>query len=47
MKIILTGATGVLGSHIMYEILELFINTKIEGKLFLIVRNKGKIAADR
>jgi thioester reductase-like protein len=45
MKIILTGATGVLGSHIMYEILELFINTKIEGKLFLIVRNKGKIAA--
>jgi thioester reductase-like protein len=34
MKIILTGATGVLGSHIMYEILELFINTKIEGKLF-------------
>jgi thioester reductase-like protein len=41
MKIILTGATGVLGSHIMYEILELFINTKIEGKL-LIVRNKGK-----
>jgi hypothetical protein len=31
MKIILTGATGVL--HIMYEILELFINTKIEGKL--------------
>jgi thioester reductase-like protein len=47
MKIILTGATGVLGSHIMYEILELFINTKIEGKLFLIVRNKGKIAVDR
>ncbi|PKH68256.1 hypothetical protein CXF59_02650 [Flavobacterium sp. ALD4] len=45
MKIILTGATGVLGSHIMYEILELFINTKIEGKLFLIARNKGKIAA--
>jgi nucleoside-diphosphate-sugar epimerase len=45
MKIILTGATGVLGSHIMYEILELFINAKIEGKLFLIARNKGKIAA--
>jgi nucleoside-diphosphate-sugar epimerase len=45
MKIILTGATGVLGSHIMYEILELFINNKIEGKLFLIVRNKGKNSA--
>jgi nucleoside-diphosphate-sugar epimerase len=45
MKIILTGATGVLGSHIMYEILELFITTKTEGKLFLIARNKGKIPA--
>jgi nucleoside-diphosphate-sugar epimerase len=42
MKIILTGATGVLGSHIMYEILELFIHNKIDGKLFLIARNKGK-----
>jgi thioester reductase-like protein len=45
MKIILTGATGVLGSHIMYEILELFISNKIDGKLFLIVRNKGKNSA--
>ncbi|RTZ05715.1 SDR family oxidoreductase [Flavobacterium sp. GSP6] len=45
MKIILTGATGVLGSHIMYEILELFINTKIDGKLFIIARNKGKNSA--
>ncbi|MFV8375870.1 SDR family oxidoreductase [Flavobacterium sp. LB1P71] len=45
MKIILTGATGVLGSHIMYEILELFINNKIEGKLFLITRNKGNNSA--
>jgi hypothetical protein len=26
----------------MYEILELFINTKIDGKLFIIARNKGK-----
>ena len=45
MKIILTGATGVLGSHIMYEILELFINAKIDGKLFIIARNKGKNSA--
>jgi nucleoside-diphosphate-sugar epimerase len=45
MKIILTGATGVLGSHIMYEILELFINNKIDGKLFIIARNKGKSSA--
>jgi nucleoside-diphosphate-sugar epimerase len=45
MKIILTGATGVLGSHVMYEILEFFINSKIEGKLFLIARSKGKCSA--
>jgi nucleoside-diphosphate-sugar epimerase len=45
MKIILTGATGVLGSHIMYDILENFITHNIEGKLFLITRNKGKIIA--
>jgi nucleoside-diphosphate-sugar epimerase len=45
MKIILTGATGVLGSQIMYEILELFINERIDGKLFLISRGKGKKTA--
>jgi nucleoside-diphosphate-sugar epimerase len=45
MKIILTGATGVLGSHIMYEILELFITNKIDGELFIIARNKGKSSA--
>ncbi|MFV8379660.1 SDR family oxidoreductase [Flavobacterium sp. LB3R33] len=45
MKIILTGATGVLGSQIMYEILELFINERIDGKLFLISRSKGKKTA--
>lgn len=45
MKIILTGATGVLGSHIMYDILEHFINKKNDGKLFLIVRNNGKATA--
>ena len=45
MKIILTGATGVLGSHIMYEILELFILENIKGKLYLIARNKGKNSA--
>jgi nucleoside-diphosphate-sugar epimerase len=45
MKIILTGATGVLGSHIMYELLEHFINNAITGKLYLITRSKGKIPA--
>lgn len=45
MKIILTGATGVLGSHILYEILELFISENHDGKLFLISRSKGKNSA--
>jgi nucleoside-diphosphate-sugar epimerase len=45
MKIILTGATGVLGSHIMYDILEDFISNDTKGKLYLITRNKGKVSA--
>jgi nucleoside-diphosphate-sugar epimerase len=45
MKIILTGATGVLGSHIMYDVLEHFIHNDIQGTLFLITRNKGKVPA--
>lgn len=46
MKIILTGSTGVLGSHIMYEILELFIQTPDDAnQLFIIARNNGKNSA--
>ena len=46
MKIILTGSTGVLGSHIMYEILELFIQTPNDAnQLFIIARNNGKNSA--
>jgi len=45
MKVILTGATGVLGSHIMYEILESFVQSGIDGKLYLISRSKGKVSA--
>ena len=47
MKIILTGATGVLGSHIMYEILELFIKKpNLNNKLYIIARNNGKNSAE-
>lgn len=45
MKIILTGATGVLGSHIMYEILELFTKKPSSCKLYIIARNNGKKSA--
>jgi thioester reductase-like protein len=44
MKIILTGATGVLGSHIMYEILELLSIIKLTEN-FLLSQNKGKNSA--
>ncbi len=47
MKIILTGATGVLGSHIMYEILELYIkNPNTNNKLYIIARNNGNNSAE-
>jgi nucleoside-diphosphate-sugar epimerase len=47
MKIILTGATGVLGSHIMYEILELFLqNSDTTNKLYIIARDNGKNSAE-
>ncbi len=45
MKIFLTGATGVLGSHIMYDFLEYFIENKLDGKLFLVTRDKGSVSA--
>jgi nucleoside-diphosphate-sugar epimerase len=45
MKIFLTGATGVLGSHIMYDFLEYFIDNKLDGKIFLVARDKGKVGA--
>jgi nucleoside-diphosphate-sugar epimerase len=42
MKIILTGATGVLGSHIMYEILELLSIIKLTENFLLSQEIKGK-----
>lgn len=43
MKIILTGATGTLGSQVLFSLLETRFN-EIE-ELFLIVRKKNKISA--
>jgi nucleoside-diphosphate-sugar epimerase len=45
MKIILSGGTGVLGSEIIFEFLEYFIENRIEGKLYLIARGNAKITA--
>lgn len=45
MKIFLTGATGVLGSQIMYDFLEHFIVNKLDGKIYLVTRHKGNVDA--
>ncbi len=45
MKIILSGGTGVLGSELIFEFLEYFIENGIDGKLFLIARGNTKVTA--
>lgn len=45
MKIILSGGTGVLGSELIFELLEYFIENGIDGKLFLITRGNTKVTA--
>src|SRR4051812_46768624 len=37
---ILTGATGILGSHIMYELMLAIHNNNYEGKLVLLLRSR-------
>jgi nucleoside-diphosphate-sugar epimerase len=45
---ILTGSTGILGSHIMYELLLAIHNNHYEGKLVLLLRSKkDKTCAER
>ena len=37
---ILTGATGVLGSHVFYELLLIIHRNNYDGKLVLLIRSK-------
>jgi thioester reductase-like protein len=47
-NILLTGATGVVGQHILYELLRDFEQSKSNRKIFLIVRStKNQSAMDR
>jgi nucleoside-diphosphate-sugar epimerase len=43
--VLLTGATGILGSHILYELLRSYLYGGEKGKITLIVRSKGQESA--
>lgn len=45
-NILLTGATGILGSHILFELLSLFSERKIKGHIVLLVRPDRKHTAE-
>jgi nucleoside-diphosphate-sugar epimerase len=42
-NIILTGATGGVGSHVLFELLRDYIQHKIDGKIILLVRANRKL----
>lgn len=44
-NIILTGSTGIVGSHVLYELLAERLSGKCTGKIILIVRDGKEIAA--
>lgn len=47
-RFILTGATGVLGSHIFYELLHEIANNNYQGEVLLLLRSKnGKSLQER
>jgi nucleoside-diphosphate-sugar epimerase len=45
-NILLTGATGILGSHILFELLSLFSERKIKGRIVLLVRPDRRHTAE-
>ncbi len=45
-NILLTGATGILGSHILFELLLLFSERKMKGQIVLLVRPDRKHTAE-
>lgn len=44
-NIFLTGATGILGSHILFELLPDYVSGKNSGKILLLIRPSGKKTA--
>lgn len=47
-NVLLTGVTGILGRHVLYELLHLYATGKKRGSLFVIIRSKaGDTGVDR
>ena len=44
-NILLTGASGILGSHILFELIQLYTEGILSGKIVLIVRSGKKLPA--
>lgn len=44
-NILLTGASGILGSHILYELIQQYIEGSLTGKIVIVVRNGKKLSA--
>jgi nucleoside-diphosphate-sugar epimerase len=42
LNIFLTGSTGILGSHLLFELLPLYVNKILQGKIVLMVRPDRK-----
>lgn len=47
MNCLLTGATGIVGSHIMFEWLHKAITTKEVNHLYIVIRSNKQLAKDR
>ena len=45
-NVILTGSTGIVGSHVLYELLEERLTGRCSGKIILLVRGKNEVSAE-
>jgi len=44
--VILTGATGIVGSHVLYELIDQKLKGKHKGKIIALARSAGKLSAE-
>ncbi len=47
MNILLTGATGILGSHILFELIPMYAKGILTGKIVLLIRSNKKLSAEK
>jgi nucleoside-diphosphate-sugar epimerase len=43
MNILLTGATGLIGRHVLYDLLKTYLDGNMQGRIYLLVRKQGDI----